>query len=154
MLKKILPFLLVLAVFVGCSKGTLESRPSIELRNMNSTQFPIDPNTFFIPDLVMTIRFDDKEGDLAGGTVTYIRVRTNLDPIENPAANDKIDTIRSLLPDFQKATTGEIDIKFPGNFLIEDPRDNDSMYFRITVQDVAGNASDTIDTPPIVQIKN
>lgn len=142
------------AVLAGCGKDKLETRPSIELKNMNGTEFVLDSVTFDIPDLIMTVRYDDKEGDLGNGVITYIRHRTNIDPIENPAANDKIDTIRSMLPDFPKTTTGEIDIIFPGSFLIEDPRDNDTMFFKIFVQDVAGNVSDTISTPTVVQRKN
>lgn len=121
---------------------------------MNGTEFVLDSSTFFVPDLVMTLEYNDKEGDLGGGIVTYIRNRLNAEPIENPASNDKTDTIRSTLPDFPKTSTGEIDIIFPGTFLIEDPRDNDTMNFTIFVQDMAGNISDTITTPTIVQRKD
>jgi hypothetical protein len=153
MLKKCFPFILVMAIVAGCGKDKLETKPTIELKKMNGTEFVQDTVTFRIPDLIMTLRYDDKEGDLGGGVVTYIRNRTNIEPIENPAANDKIDTIRSMLPDFPKTSTGEIDIIFPGTFLMEDPKDNDTMFFNIFVQDVAGNVSDTIITPTIVQRK-
>ena len=152
MLKRCFPFIVVLAV-IGCDKDKLETKPSIELKKVNGTEFLLDSVTFRIPDLIMTLRYDDKEGDLGGGVVTYIRTRTNIDPIENPAANDKIDTIRSMLPEFPKTSTGEIDIIFPGTFLLEDPRDNDTMFFDLFVQDLAGNVSDTIRTPTIVQRK-
>lgn len=153
MLKKYLPLLVLLVIAGGCDKGKLDTRPSIELKKINGTEFLLDSVTFQVPDLVITLEYNDKEGDLGGGIVTYIRNRTNLDPIENPAANDKIDTIRSILPDFPKTSTGEVDIRFPGGFLIEDPRDNDTMFFQIFVQDVAGNVSDTISTPQVVQRK-
>lgn len=154
MFKRYLPFIVLAALLVACGKDKLESRPKIELKKMNGTEFVLDSVNFNIPDLIMTIRYDDKEGDLGGGTVTYIRNRTNIDPIENPVANDKIDTIRSLLPDFPKTTTGEVDIIFPGTFLVEDPRDNDTMFFQIFVKDIAGNVSDTISTPTVVQRKD
>jgi hypothetical protein len=153
MLKRYLPFLLLAVIVVACTKGKLESRPSIKLKKLNGTEFVLDSTTFFIPDLVMTVTYEDKEGDLGNGVITYIRNRLNVKPIENPASNDKTDTIRSQIPDFPKTSTGDIDIIFPGSFLIEDPRENDTMNFKIFVQDVAGHVSDTIITPVIVQRK-
>lgn len=153
MLKKLFPFIALLIVVAGCDKNKLETKPSITLKKMNGNEFVLDSVTFSIPDLVMTLEYDDKEGDLGGGIITYIRDRINIDPISNPASNDKVDTIRSPLPDFPKTSTGDIDIIVPGTFLIEDPIDNDTMTFKIFVQDVAGNISDTIVTPTIVQRK-
>lgn len=153
MLKRYFPFLLIGFIIVACTKGKLESRPSIKLKKLNGNVFVLDSTTFFIPDLVMTITYDDKEGDLGNGVITYIRNRLNIKPIENPSSNDKTDTIRSMIPDFPKTSTGDIEITFPGSFLIEDPRENDTMNFKIFVQDVAGNISDTITTPVIVQRK-
>lgn len=152
MLRKCVPFLLAVVVFAACSKDKLETKPTIELKSLNGTEFVFDP-MLGVPDLIMTFEFRDKEGDLGGGTVTYIRNRTNADPISNPAANDKIDTVRAPLPNFPKSTTGEFEIKFPGPFLIEDPDDNDTMFFKVLVQDVAGNVSDTVVTPTVVQRK-
>jgi hypothetical protein len=153
MLKKYLSILVLVVFVTACDKDKLDTKPSIELKKINGTEFLLDSISFQIPDLIMTIEYNDKEGDLGGGIVTYIRNRTNLDPIENPAANDKIDTIRSPLPDFPETSTGEVDIRIPGAFLIEDPRDNDTMFFNIFVQDLAGNISDTISTSQIVQRK-
>ena len=143
---------MAVVVLAACSKDKLETKPTIELKDMNATEFLFDINTG-IPDLVMTFEFRDKEGDLSGGTLTYIRTRTNIDPISNPAANDKIDTVRNILPDFPKSTTGEFVVRFPGPFLIEDPDDNDTMFFKVLVQDIAGNVSDTLNTPTVVQRK-
>jgi len=154
MLKRYLPFLLLVLTAVACDKGKLDSVPTIAFKNINGTEFPMDPNTATVPDLMMTVEYRDKEGDLGGGLITYIRNRLNIDPIENPAANDKIDTIRSILPEFPKTSTGEIQILVPGSFLVEDPNDNDTMTFSIFVQDVAGNTSDTIVSPMVVQRKN
>jgi hypothetical protein len=153
MLKRYLPFLLLMIIVAACTKGKLESRPSIKFKKMNGNVFVLDSTDFSIPDLVMTVSFDDKEGDLGNGIITYIRNRLNVKPIENPSSNDKIDTIRSVIPDFPKKSSGDIDITFPGPFLIEDPRENDTMNFKIFVQDVQGNVSDTITTPTIVQVK-
>ena len=113
----------------------------------------VDAGPLQIPDLVMTIEYDDKEGDLGGGTITYVRDRLNIIPIQDAASNDKADTIRSQLPEFPKTSTGEMEIRVPGLFLQEDPDRNDTMEFKIYVQDVAGNVSDTITTPIVVQSK-
>ena len=154
MFKRYTPYIFLVIILVACSKDKLQTRPSIKLQDMNGTEFPLDPGTFEIPDLVINLEYDDKEGDLGGGILTYIRTRLNVDPIENPASNDKLDTIRSVLPDFPETSTGDMQLTIPGSFLVEDPRDNDTMTFSIFVQDVAGNISDTIVTPTIVQRKN
>ena len=67
------------------------------------------------------------------------------------ASNDKIDTVSSSIPEFPKTTTGEIKVTVPNSLLNEDPFDNDTMVFKIFVVDAAGNSSDTITTPTIVE---
>ena len=153
MLKRNFLFFSLFVVAAACSKNKLESKPSIELKHMNGNEFLLDTINQFIPDLVMTIEYDDKEGDLGGGTITYVRDRLNIIPIQDAASNDKADTIRSQLPEFPKTSTGEMEIRVPGLFLQEDPDRNDTMEFKIYVQDVAGNVSDTITTPIVVQSK-
>ncbi|HEY0732503.1 MAG TPA: hypothetical protein VGD33_08795, partial [Chitinophagaceae bacterium] len=63
---------------------------------------------------------------------------------------DKIDTIRTPIPEFPAKNKGEIDILFDYNFMDEDPNRNDTMFFKITVMDLGGNSSDTISTPLVV----
>ena len=100
--------------------------------------------------LVISLNYKDKEGDLGGGLITYIRERLNIKPITDPASNDKADTTRSILPDFPKTTSGEIELKIDNAFMSEDPFDNDTMNFKIFVTDVAGNSSDTLSVGPVV----
>jgi hypothetical protein len=153
MLKRYGPFLLLLTVFVACSKGKLNTNPSIKFKTINGTDF------FPGSTVNITLDYTDKEGDLGNGTLTYIRNRTNTKPISDPASNDKIDTVHTPLPDFPKTTTGEISVLIPYSFLDEDPitdtsnpsRFNDTMFFKILVRDVAGNVSDTVISPTIVQ---
>jgi hypothetical protein len=155
MLKRCVPFLLLLSVVVSCSKDKLNTKPSLKFKNINGSEF-VAASTVNI-----TLDYTDKEGDLGNGTITYIRNRTNLKPITDPASNDKADSITSPLPDFPNTTTGEISLLIPGTFLDEDPLPandsahaslyNDTMVFKIFVRDVQGNASDTVTTPQVIQ---
>jgi hypothetical protein len=140
---------------VSCSKDKPSTKPSIKFKSINGTDF-------LAQSVVnISLEYTDKEGDLGNGVVTYIRDRINIKPIADPASNNKPDTVRSPLPDFPKTSTGEITILVEGSFLDEDqlpPNDsanaslyNDTVVFKIYVQDVAGNVSDTITTPEVVQ---
>jgi hypothetical protein len=155
MLRRLFPFLVLLTVLVSCSKDKPSTKPSIKFKSINGTDF--------LAEMVVNIslEYTDKEGDLGNGIITYIRDRVNLKPITDPASNDKADTIQSALPDFPKTSTGEITLRIPGSFLDEDPLPqndsanasiyNDTVVFKIFVQDIAGNVSDTITTPEVVQ---
>jgi len=143
MLKRYLP-VLTLLIMVACSKDKLETIPSIKIKRISSSE--VVPGQ----TLQIFLEYSDKEGDLSKGELTYVRDRTNIRPIENPAANDKTDTARYTLPEFPKATTGEIQVNIPYDFLTEDPNDNDTMILRLMVIDTKGNKSDTIATSPIV----
>lgn len=154
MLKRYLPFLL-LSIVVSCTKDKANTKPSIKFKNINGSEF--------VPGSTVNIglQFTDKEGDLGNGTLTYIRDRTNLKPITDPASNDKADSITTTLPDFPKSTTGDLSVLIPYAFLDEDPLPsndsahaslyNDTMVFKIFVTDIQGNSSDTIITPQIIQ---
>jgi hypothetical protein len=148
MLKKYLPFILIVAVVVACSKDKLQSRPSLKLKGVNTSE--VGPGQ----TLDIKLEYKDKEGDLGGSTITYIRNRMNLKPIPDPNSNDKVDTVHASLAAFPKTSTGEIDIIISKNFLDEDPFDNDTMFFKIYVQDLANNVSDTVTTGTIVERQN
>ena len=132
-------------LMLACGKDKFETKPTIEIKSLSTKEVPAPNGT-----MNLRLEFTDKEGDLGTGTLTYIRIRTNGTPIPNPGNNDKIDTIRTFIPNFPAKTKGEMDIQFDYNFMDEDPGRNDTMYFKITVQDVAGNNSDTISTPLVV----
>lgn len=148
MLKRYLPFILFVTVVVACSKDKLQTRPSIKMKGINTTE------VFPGQNLEINLEFTDKEGDLGGGTITYIRNRLNIKPIPDAASNDKADTITSILPEFPKTSSGEIDLNIVNGFLSEDPFDNDTMNFKIFVKDLGGNNSDTITTETIVERQN
>jgi hypothetical protein len=144
MLKRYLPVIIVLLAFIACDKNKLNTKPSIEIKHVNTTD--VLPDQFLVIDL----EYKDKEGDLGNGLITYIRERLNIKPIQDAQSNDKADTTRSILPDFPKTSTGQIELKIPGSFMSEDPFDNDTMNFKIFVTDVAGNSSDTVTVGPVV----
>lgn len=145
MTSRILTILSVFFLF-ACSKDKLETKPSIKVKSVNSD--------IIIPGSLLRIKleFSDKEGDLSQGELTYIRERTNTRPI--PGGFDKADTARYPLPEFPVKSTGEIQIDIPYDFLDENPNENDTMFFRISVIDRAGNASDTISTGSIIALQN
>ncbi|HUQ66248.1 MAG TPA: hypothetical protein VM101_08840 [Flavitalea sp.] len=148
MLKRYLPLIVVAFGIVACSKDKLNTRPSLEIKNINTTD--VLPGQ----QLVINLNYKDKEGDLGSGLITYIRDRLNIKPIPDAASNDKADTTRSPLPDFPKTTSGEIQLKIDGTFMSEDPFENDTMTFKIYVTDVAGNVSDTLLVGPVVDKQN
>jgi hypothetical protein len=155
MLKRYLPFLLLLSVIVSCSKDKPNTKPSLKFKSINGNEF------FPGSQVNIALEFTDKEGDLGNGKLTYIRERTNLKPITDPASNDKADSINTVLPEFPNTTSGEINLLIDYNFLDEDPLPandsanaslyNDTMVFKIFVTDVQGNMSDTIISPQIIQ---
>ena len=136
---------LSIMVLASCDKDKFQTKPSIEIKSISTKEVPAQNGTMNI-----RLNYTDKEGDLGKGILTYIRIRTNGTPIPNPNNNDKIDTVRTPIPDFPSKNNGELDILFDYNFMDEDPFRNDTMYFKITVQDRGGNNSDTISTPAVV----
>lgn len=129
----------------GCSKDKFKTVPTIELKSISDKVIQA-PNG--LVNFLLT--YTDKEGDLGEGELTYIRIRTNVTPIPNPGTYDKLDTARTPIPAFPTKTKGELELQLDYNFLDEDPNRNDTMFFKFTVKDKDGNASDTISTPLIV----
>lgn len=148
MLKGCLLFSLVALVLVACDKNKLDTKPSIKIKNVNTSD--VLPGQ----QLVITLEYKDKEGDLGGGTITYIRERLNIKPIPDPTSNEKADTVERFLPDFPKTTSGDIEVKIDNAFMSEDPFENDTMIFKLFVKDVAANVSDTVATGAVVDKQN
>lgn len=148
MLKRYLLFLLVAMAFVACDKNKLETTPVIEIKNINTTE--VLPGQ----ELIITLLYKDKEGDLGGGLITYIRNRLNAKPIPDAASNDKADTVQRILPNFPKTTSGDIELKIDNAFMTEDPFENDTMIFKIFVSDAANNVSDTVVTGTVIDRQN
>jgi hypothetical protein len=139
---------LLIIVLYACSKNKFETTPTIRVKDINSTEVNA-------PDgiLKITLEVTDKEGDAAGGQLTYIRVRTNGTPIPDPANNDKTDTASVPVPSYPKTDKVEMVLTVPYSFLDEDPVRNDTMYFRLTLMDSQNHQSDTITTKSIVAVQ-
>ncbi|MBL7698060.1 MAG: hypothetical protein JNK79_07870 [Chitinophagaceae bacterium] len=160
MLKRYLPYLAFAVVVVACDKNKLETRPSLKIKNVNTSE------VFPGQQLIVTLEYKDKEGDLGNGFVTYVRNRLNGTPLD--PLLDKTDTVERPLPDFPKTTTGDIEVKIDYAFMDEDPGTpeipatpttpaipavpvNDTMIFKFYVKDAEGNVSDTLSTGTIVE---
>ncbi len=152
MLKRYYPLIALLIIVAACNKDKLESTPSIKITNYNATSL------FNNQDFIITIEYADKEGDLGGGVLTYIRDRLNV----LPPINDLADTVRYPIPDFPKTSNGEFELKINAGFLNERPGsdpdnpdlNNDTVRFKIFVTDLANHISDTIVTEPLVQLED
>ena len=139
---------LALSCLYACKKNKFLTKPTISVKDINSTEIRQGNN------LKITLECTDKEGDVGGGQLTYIRIRTNTIPIPNPSINDKADTVYYTVPDFPKTDKTDLELTIPYDFMNEDPNRNDTMFFRITVKDIANNQSDTIATKTVVARQN
>jgi hypothetical protein len=132
-------------ILSSCDKNSFQTKPQIKVKSVNSTR--IAPGE----DLLINLEFTDKEGDLGEGNFTLIRNRVNIKSIVQPGVNDKADTIYDRVPEFPKHSSGQMEVVLGYNaFLKEDPIDNDTLIFKLSVTDRAGNKSDTISTEKIV----
>jgi hypothetical protein len=139
----------LLVVFLyACSKNKFETTPTIRVKDMNTT-------SVYAPDGVLriTLEVTDREGDVGGGDLTYIRVRTNSTPIPDPVNNDKADTAHATVPSYPKTDKVDMVLAIPYSFLDEDPGRNDTMYFKLTLRDSQNHQSDTITTKSIAAVQ-
>jgi hypothetical protein len=145
MLKKYLPLIAFVSIAVSCNKDKLETKPSIKIKSINGTEFtPSQPT-------IITLEFADKEGDLSSGILKYYRNRLN---VYYPVTQPLEDSVISVLPEFPKSQRGEFQLTIDGGRMNENPDHNDTTSWKIVVIDQAGNASDTIETPPLVEIND
>ena len=136
-------FIFSLAVLlIACGKDKYETKPKLEIKDYSSKEI------FAGSQLNIRISYFDKEGDLSQAPIIGILRRLNIFPL--PPSLDKVDTIRTNLPEFPKNDDGEITFSLPYDFLKESTTENDTIMFRFSVTDRAGNTSDTVDSAPIV----
>lgn len=138
-------WVLLTLVLISCGKDKYETTPTITIKDLSSEVVDAPSGT-----LRVTLESTDKEGDEGGGILTYIRVRTNVNPIPNPGLNDKVDTVNYLIPAFPKTSKKDIEISLIYDFLNEDPNKNDTMFFKFTLRDMANNQSDTVNSKVII----
>ncbi len=129
-------------LLIACGKDKYETKPLLEIKDYSSKEI------FLGSTLTIRINYFDKEGDLSQAPVIGILKRLNIFPL--PPTQDKVDTIKTNLPEFPKNDNGEISFSLPYDFLKESTVENDTIMFRFAVTDKAGNTSDTVETTPIV----
>lgn len=131
----------------ACDKDSDENWPILRLKEINGTHVLPNGATEIV------IEFEDSDGDLSEGKVYLFRERTNIRPIPNPENFDRSDELTKVIPNFPERKKGEMLITLEYNtFLDEDPSDSDTMYFKIVVEDKAGNQSDTLVTPSVIAV--
>ena len=146
-MKKITPAILISSLsflLFACDKDKFETKPLIEVKSYSSKEI------FQNGTLTIRLNYYDKEGDLGTGPFWAARYRLNAQPLGTSDA-DRADSLNYALPEFPARDKGEIllELKYD-NFLKESFTQNDTIFFRIAVEDKAGNKSDTINTDPIV----
>jgi len=129
-------------LLIACGKDKYETKPLLEIKDYSSKEI------FLGSTLTIRINYFDKEGDLSQAPVIGILKRLNIFPL--PPTQDKVDTIKTNLPEFPKNDNGEISFSLSYDFLKENTVENDTIMFRFAVTDKAGNTSDTVETTPIV----
>jgi len=135
-------FIPLVVLLIACGKDKYETKPKLEIKDYSSKEI------FAGSQLNIRISYFDKEGDLSQAPIIGILRRLNIFPL--PPSLDKVDTIRTNLPEFPKNDDGEITFSLPYDFLKESTTENDTIMFRFSVTDRAGNTSDTVDSAPIV----
>lgn len=138
--------LISLVLFYACGKDSYESWPILTLKEINGTHVVNGGYTQIV------IEFTDGDADVSRGKMIYYRERTNIRPIPNPENNDKEDLVTGTIPEFPDRKKGEILIQIPYADLDEDPNDSDTMFFKIVIEDRAGNQSDTLITPLVIAV--
>ncbi len=145
---RVLPIIFTIATLLiaGCDKDSYQSYPIINLVRINGDHVVQGGMVEII------IGFTHGDGDMSQGTLTYLRERTNINPIPDPINNDKEDLVTATLPEFPNRKKGEILLRIPYFDLDEDPNDSDTMFFKIVVEDRSGNQSDTLVTPSVIAV--
>jgi len=129
-------------LLIACGKDKYETKPLLEIKDYSSKEI------FLGTTLTIRINYFDKEGDLSQAPIIGILKRLNIFPL--PPTQDKVDTVKTNLPEFPKNDNGEISFSLSYDFLKESTVENDTIMFRFAVTDKAGNTSDTVETTPIV----
>lgn len=131
---------------LSCGKDKFKTNPQIEIKSINKKT--IGRNDA----LIVTLRFTDKEGDLANGKFVYIPKRLNIRPL--PPVIPDYDSVKLVVPTFPDETLGEYVLTLPWLNLHKSDAENDTITMRFVVVDRGANKSDTITSDQLVILKN
>lgn len=143
---KLLIVALVIFGFVTCTKDTYNTTPTLKFESVNGSVFPQ-------PSVVnFTLQFTDKEGDVID-TIWVQRVSKVC-----PSDQSRIDSF--AIPDFPAPKNVKGEFVFTYNYGSINPPNiqgcslaDDTSYFRFWMKDEAQHASDTVQSPDIVLLK-
>ena len=150
---KLLVLFTVTVSFLACDKGKFNTKPSLELKSVNSHFIPANGA------LVVQFNFTDKEGDISNKL--YVKkIRTNKRVV--PTVRD---TFSLDVPEFPKHLSGVVQVVLDHpNYLVSasnPPRvgnppmfENDSLTLKFVLRDLAENVSDTVTVENIIVDRN
>ncbi len=134
--------LISLIFLASCQKG-LTTKPQLTIQSI-TTVIPVNG------EFNATIKFEDKQGDVGGGTFASVIVPTNVLP--PPNGTNLTSVILDTVPDFPNNSTGQIFVTLPANSFEEQTLRNDTLIMKFVVTDRAGNRSDTVTSQMIVAL--
>jgi hypothetical protein len=138
--------MLVSLTLISCGKDKFKTNPQIEIKDINHKTLARDEQ------LVIRLRFTDKEGDLAQGKLVYIPVRLNIRPL--PVVVPDYDSVKLVIPNFPNEKDGEFALELSWLNLHKSDLENDTIKMRFVAVDRENNKSDTITSDRIVILKN
>ena len=146
---KLLAVLTIMTCFVACDKSKFNTKPTLELKFINSYTIPVNGT------LNIEFNFTDKEGDISNVLIVK-KIRMN---------KRKVATIRDSLglpvPDFPKYKQGVIEANLeyqlhlisaqaPPNTGTPPRPESDSLTFKFVLKDKANNVSDTVTLENVI----
>ncbi len=144
---KLLAAVLLVFAFITCSKDTYNTKPALKFEGVNATVFPQ-------PSVVeFKLQCTDKEGDIID-TIWVQRVSK----VSRCSSLSNVDSF--LIPDFDPPKNVKADFVFTYNYGIITPPNlgacslaDDTSYFRFWMHDKDHHASDTVQSPDLVFLK-
>lgn len=151
-MKKIFVFSVMLLAFAACNKDKVETKPHVKFKSFNSDVIPVGS------DVLITLDFTDKEGDL--DSVYVIRERINQRSFPN------YQLIDFGVPKFGGQTSGELQVRLDNGTQLTfnlpalripgtDPAvyEADTLNLRFYVKDKEDNTSDTIGAKRLIVMR-
>lgn len=142
-MKKFIPFLFV-SLLLACNKDKFETKPQIEIQSYNTKVVPYQGT------LTINLKFTDKEGDLGNGEFTYEPISLNRRPLP---PGQEYGPVPLPIPEFTDHNKGEFEVNLRWVDLHKHPIENDTIRFKFSAVDRAGNKSDTIQSDQIVILR-
>jgi hypothetical protein len=134
---------LITPVFLASCGKSLTTKPQLTIQSI-TTVIPVNG------EFNATIKFEDKQGDVGGGTFASVIVPTNVLP--PPSGIQLPSIILDTVPDFPNNSTGQILVTLPANSFEQQTLRNDTLIMKFAVTDRAGNKSDTVTSQMIVAL--